>query len=531
MFKRIAIVNRGEAAMRCIHAVAELPATDAGRPVTVALHTEEERRARFVRDADEALRISAPGNPYLNYTELERALRECAADAAWVGWGFVAEHPEFAELCARINVAFIGPPASVLRAVGDKVGARELAASVGVPVVIDRLVAGARQVEVPIAADREGTVWALGIRDSSIQRRRQTVLAESPSPALGPAEEHRTAAIDAWDAEAALERSRFRAWAARGRPKSTPTPDRAVEFLYRTHRYGIAVRRVSPVRYRAVIDGVVIDVTLDRLSATESRVVIGGRRFRTTSVTRALDHMVEVDDAVHRVSRDLGGLVRAPAPALVVSVPVVVGTQVDSGTPLVVLESMKMESSVRAPYAGRVREVDVAPNMQVDAGTPLVRLDPTGAAPSHTEEPRVVFAPPPVGSPLAVSAVAQCRDYLALMRWQVLGFDATADDLRHTVAGYERTRAEVVGVDADVGVLRDELAVLTAFADVTVLSRNRASGDVEPEDARSPEQEFHRYLCSLDVSTEGLSESFRADLQRALGYVSTISYAARSSSW
>ena len=65
---------------------------------------------------------------------LERALLETGADAAWVGWGFVAEDPAFAELCDRIGVTFIGPSAEAMRRLGDKIGAKLLAEEVGVPV-------------------------------------------------------------------------------------------------------------------------------------------------------------------------------------------------------------------------------------------------------------------------------------------------------------------------------------------------------------------------------------------------------------
>ena len=101
MFKRVAVVNRGEAAVRLIRAVRELNAEHNYGIQTIALHTEAERRAMFVRQADEAVCLRSDpsaGNPYLNHAELERVLRLSKADAVWVGWGFVAEDPAFAEL-------------------------------------------------------------------------------------------------------------------------------------------------------------------------------------------------------------------------------------------------------------------------------------------------------------------------------------------------------------------------------------------------------------------------------------------------
>ena len=178
---------------------------------------------------------------------------QSGADAAWVGWGFVAERPEFAELCARLGVVFVGPPPEVMRRLGDKIGAKLLAeqadvpvapwsggpvgsmeearhhaAAIGYPLMIkataggggrgirrvddadglaeafasaraeglkafgddtvfmERVVTGARHVEVQLIADTYGTVWAAGVRDCSMQRRNQKVIEESQCIALTP---------------------------------------------------------------------------------------------------------------------------------------------------------------------------------------------------------------------------------------------------------------------------------------------------------------------------------------------------------
>ena len=110
MFSRVAIVNRGEPAMRLIHAVRDLAAETGTRIETVALYTDADRAATFVRAADLGCYLGpAADRPYLDLAVLERALRDSGADAAWVGWGFVAEDPAFAELCARLGVTFVGP--------------------------------------------------------------------------------------------------------------------------------------------------------------------------------------------------------------------------------------------------------------------------------------------------------------------------------------------------------------------------------------------------------------------------------------
>ncbi|TWP54211.1 ATP-grasp domain-containing protein [Lentzea tibetensis] len=254
MFTRIAIVNRGEAAMRLIHAVRELAEETGSRIETVALYTDVDRSATFVQEADLAYHLGAAANrPYLDHAVLERALVETGADAAWVGWGFVAEDPAFAELCHRIGVAFVGPSAEAMRKLGDKIGSKLIAEEVGVPVApwsrgavetldaakqaaaqigyplmlkataggggrgirmianeedlvesfdrtsaealrafgsgvmfLERLVTGARHVEVQVIADGQGTAWALGVRDCSVQRRNQKIIEESASPVLTP---------------------------------------------------------------------------------------------------------------------------------------------------------------------------------------------------------------------------------------------------------------------------------------------------------------------------------------------------------
>ena len=139
-FQRVAIVNRGEPAMRLINAVREWNAE--GRPAlrVIAVYTAADRHATFVREADEAVLIGPAeadaafaGSPYLDYAELERALRACRADAVWPGWGFVSEKAEFAELCDRLGITFIGPSAEVMRRLGDKIESKLLAEQAGVP--------------------------------------------------------------------------------------------------------------------------------------------------------------------------------------------------------------------------------------------------------------------------------------------------------------------------------------------------------------------------------------------------------------
>ena len=121
--------------MRLINAARELREETGAGLRTIALHTAAERTAMFVREADEALCLDGVGTtPYLDLDALERTLLAADADAAWVGWGFVAERPEFAELCDRLGITFIGPRPAVMRALGDKIAAKLLAEQADVPV-------------------------------------------------------------------------------------------------------------------------------------------------------------------------------------------------------------------------------------------------------------------------------------------------------------------------------------------------------------------------------------------------------------
>ena len=110
-FERVAIVNRGEAAMRFIHAAREFNQEHGTSLRTIALFTDCERHAMFVREADEAFclgptRVLDPNtqqckSSYVDYARLQRALAAARAEAVWVGWGFVAEQAAFADLCRR----------------------------------------------------------------------------------------------------------------------------------------------------------------------------------------------------------------------------------------------------------------------------------------------------------------------------------------------------------------------------------------------------------------------------------------------
>ncbi|HTK63923.1 MAG TPA: carboxyl transferase domain-containing protein [Pseudonocardia sp.] len=810
-FQRVAIVNRGEPAMRLINAVREWNAE--GRPPlrTIAVHTAVDKRSMYVREADESVLIGPDdeegfgSNPFLDYAELERALRVSRADAVWPGWGFVSEKAEFAQLCERLGVTFIGPSAQVMRRLGDKIESKWLAEQVGVPlaawsggpvadleearrhaetigfplmvkataggggrgirlvssaaelpeaferassegartagdgtVFLERAIRGGRHVEVQVVADAGGNVWTLGIRDCSVQRRNQKVIEESASTALDAEQEallrssaaslaaaagyvnagtveflyepkerllsflevntrlqvehpvteattgvdivklqlhvaagglltdiapesppsrghaiearltaedpdrgfapapgliehltlpsgpgirvdtgvaagdvippqydsmiakviawgrdrdeararlHRAirqtvvvinggttnkaflldlldrpevrtgeldttwldammadgytpprrlevallaTAIEAHTAHVARQRDRLFTSAERGRPEVGHETWHQIDVRADGQSYRLAVACSRPSRYRVELDGAAVDVDVERSGRFERRLTVGGQRYEVLSVAQGPDYLVEVDGAVHRISGGEAGLVRAPAPAMVVSIPIRPGDKLNEGDVVAIVESMKLETALRAPVAGTVAEVLVSANTQVDGGTKLVRLEPDtdagdGAAPTSA---RVGLADlirsAPAQDPVAVAA-----DGLDALRSLVLGFDVDEGEVRPLLAGLAVARAELPADDPSL--LTGEAGVLGIFADLCALSRNKrlpdGSGDllsdvsaVDAEAARNPQEYLYAYLRTRDADTEGLPESFRIKLRRALAH-------------
>src|SRR5262245_39810992 len=180
-FRRIAIVNRGDAASRCLRAIHELRA-EGGPPLTaIALYTEPDHGAPFVRQADEALSLGAalrgprgapPRLAYLDRARVLAALRATRADSVWPGWGFLAEDPVFVEQLEQRGLTFVGPSSRALRALGDKIAAKRLAESCGVPILpwsggavsADDFAAVARTVGLPLLIKAAAGGGGRGIR-------------------------------------------------------------------------------------------------------------------------------------------------------------------------------------------------------------------------------------------------------------------------------------------------------------------------------------------------------------------------------
>jgi acyl-CoA carboxylase subunit alpha len=229
--RKILIANRGEIALRIARTCREIGISP------VVIYSQADRDAPHTRAADQAIDIGAN---YLNIENIIDAARSASADAIHPGYGFLAENADFAEACRAAGLTFIGPTPEAIRRMGLKTNARQIATSVGVPIVpsfeptarleypvlikasaggggrgmrivtapeqlhdalasaaseaerafgdgsllIERYIEGSRHVEFQIFGDLHGNLIHLFERDCSIQRRHQKIIEESPSPAL-----------------------------------------------------------------------------------------------------------------------------------------------------------------------------------------------------------------------------------------------------------------------------------------------------------------------------------------------------------
>lgn len=145
-FKRLLVANRGEIAVRILRAATELGIR------TVAIYSHEDRFSLYRFKADEAYKIGEAGKPiatYLDAANIVRRAKEWGVDAIHPGYGFLSENAAFASMCAEAGIKFIGPSPTVLDAFGDKVSARNIATTCGIPVI-----PGSKKVVETLAAAR-----------------------------------------------------------------------------------------------------------------------------------------------------------------------------------------------------------------------------------------------------------------------------------------------------------------------------------------------------------------------------------------
>jgi len=328
-------------------------------------------------------------------------------------------------------------------------------------------------------------------------------------------------AIQAYEDTEQVEIARLLETAHGGRPQVQHSVGRAVDLKLRGVTYQVTAFRIGPQRYRVRVaqgeESNAVEAALERLDEFHSRLQVGTRSYRLVSATHGPVHLIEVNGVTHRVSRDEGGVLRSPAPALVVATPVAVGEQVAAGAPVLVLESMKMETVLVAPFACRVKELLVMTGSQVETMAPLVRLEPV------SDEAQVVDEAPATGPGLELPAAVPIEDPAERARRLrsdlsalVMGFDA--DPNYQPLADYLATREKLRASGTDV--IEGEIALIGLFADVAELSRNRPAGEDVSTELRvhSDREHFHRYLQSLDAERAGLPAQFKDRLAKVLGH-------------
>lgn len=233
MITRILVANRGEIARRVFETCRRLGIG------TVAVYTDPDAGSPHVAEADARVRLEG-NNGYLDSAQIITAARAAGADAVHPGYGFLSENADFAAAVIDAGLTWIGPPVNAVQAMGSKIEAKKMMAAAGVPVLTEldpstvtadqlpvlvkasaggggrgmrvvrelsdlpsevaaaqreaqsafgdptvfceRYLAAGHHVEVQVLADQHGTVWAVGERECSIQRRHQKVIEEAPSP-------------------------------------------------------------------------------------------------------------------------------------------------------------------------------------------------------------------------------------------------------------------------------------------------------------------------------------------------------------
>ena len=127
--KKILIANRGEIALRVMRSAKEMGIQ------TVAIYSEADRNAPFVRYADEAVCVGPPpsAQSYLQGDKIIAICKELGVDGIHPGYGFLSENANFAEACIKAGLIFVGPSADAIRRLGDKVHCKALAKSAGLP--------------------------------------------------------------------------------------------------------------------------------------------------------------------------------------------------------------------------------------------------------------------------------------------------------------------------------------------------------------------------------------------------------------
>jgi acetyl/propionyl-CoA carboxylase alpha subunit/acetyl-CoA carboxylase carboxyltransferase component len=319
------------------------------------------------------------------------------------------------------------------------------------------------------------------------------------------------AAVEAYDAEHEAAQTVFLSQAAKARPEMPDEIGQTVVLRYRNEPYRLQVFRTSPGNYRVIADGDVAELHVQYINEFQRVVTCNGRRYRVVSISKGPVTRVEVEGTSHLVLRDDGGVVRARGPAFVVSILVEVGQEVVEGDPIVVLESMKMESTIAAPFSGVVASIDVTAKAQVDAGAALLRIKA-----SDTEE--VALAASRVSlSGLTAQPAADakiCRPVYGALKSYLLGYDLDPGAPKRLMAAQRALEGECTPADPDLLACENEF--LDLFTEIAAMYRPRPADGLEDALVTSTQEYLLSYLQWLDPERAGLPDEFTERLERAL---------------
>jgi acetyl/propionyl-CoA carboxylase alpha subunit/acetyl-CoA carboxylase carboxyltransferase component len=356
-------------------------------------------------------------------------------------------------------------------------------------------------------------------------------IAAAPTPRI---EAPVVAAILGYQAERAVARREFFQQAGRGRPRQTPpSSGREVNLVYAGGRYRFLVYHTGEGTYRVHSGARVSSVSLSELAPYTLQLNMGGRRSVVLYSESAAELRIELDGRLHRVQRDLGGQVRAPAPALVIEVAVEPGARVAAGQRLALLEAMKTETAVFSPLAGVVRGVSVRAGERVAAGDVLLVIEPG----SGREEPAEPASPPlelePEADPLDLFFDEQGTASFAATSEKTPAARAAAvsalrTEIRRLLLGYDvnpqRAERAIAALQASLrGIstaMRAELSLLAfgvdLFTDVERLFSRVPSRSERNELGPSNDARMAMYLRRIDLEGAGLDTPFLDDLRQAL---------------
>ena len=717
--ERLGIVERGECAVRALSSIGAFNGASGGSPITTVLfHRDPDPHPWYGREADEVVALGST-ETVLDPADLVARLQAAHVDAVWLGTWVEGSRVELVEAVELAGIGVVGPSSAALRVIADTEGMAAIARSAG---FADSLPAGvpARRVEIDVLADEHGTIRTLGVRDVTVRRGQDVLIAESPSPALAPAlgerlraavvelvraigyrgtgvvtathadgefvlvdvdpvaasdhaiTEERTgasllgpavrvcrgealsdvelaeegvvvearllaepvgqprdpdsqcrvallsfpvdsdvrveanrrvgdpidpadslvgvitasgadramaiarlqralertavvvqggvtnrplllallahpdvqngdvddqwfervhpgdlaatpdpaalliAAVEAYEADRALAQEVFFATAAHGRPALPDETGSAITLGYAGATTVLRVDNTGPRRYSIRHGRDVADVVVDVLDRFERRITCGGRRHRVLVTPLDSAYGIEVDGAAHVVTREDGVVVRAEWPALVVSALVSPGDRITAGTPIAVLESMKMETTIMAPFDGEVVTVSIATNMQVERGAALMRVRPHAAT---------IGARPATGTPVDLSGLAEpvdltrkpCRRVYEPLGDYLLGYDLEPAALKRLMT--EQRRLAEISAPGDDALVACENGLLDIYADLGGLYRPQTEADPDDMTARAEntQEHFVSFLQWLDADRAGIPDSYRDRLRIALG--------------